>query len=166
MTKTGKNSSEIPKLIAILLLLTMMILYFNLSTVVPPPLGIPCISQSGYVCENPLFHNNTFSVILGQETGTNWKRTDFIFVPQGTSQPITMPACPAPYSNTSTSGLSCAAPKSINVINGNTTTETFTFSHPVISGTVYSGVIFAEYLDNTTENWQIVQLAKVSAKAV
>lgn len=173
----GKKSSSMWKLgiatIVVLVLLAILLYYLTLFFILPgsgEALSTACMPLKGYMCRNPILHANKYTVVLGQQTGLNWSNASFIWVPSGVSGPGSNGiSCNSLYSNTITSGLSCATPSSTNLTNGESVTENFVFSSPSQAGQSYDGTIYAEY-ETPVKNFPsgevyIVQIAYVSLKA-
>ena len=159
----------------------LILAFFGPGCLCGSPLSTTCIAQSGYSCTNPIFHNNIFTVIVGQETGTSWTATNVIFVPQGTS----VPASPTPGNL-----APCTSPTTVSAMNANafsgsqvgivcatgdmplgsyqSSVLTFISTHsPVaVPGVSAAGILEAYYQINGSDTWYQEQIATVNMKAV
>lgn len=128
-------------------------------------IGTVCAANSGYSCKNPTFNrsNGYSTVLVSQNTGTNWTSANFVFVPQGTTRNsmgiplISFTSYPA---NTSYSAVSLLSGKIIQVslpVNGIVT--------PVAVGTAMVGDIWAQYTIASSASPQYVEIASLAIKA-
>jgi len=166
MAKKGKPILNAWSSLIIIILALFVIWLLTLWPSGGNPISIECLAQSGFICQNTLLHGTSFTATTGQATGTNWINVNFIFVPAGVAAPPIGYSCPASGTNTTTSGLTCGTPSSINLVSGSTVKENFTFSRPAAPGSAVSGQIYAVYQTNVGGQWYETQITSgVNLKA-
>ncbi|MGD0729525.1 MAG: hypothetical protein ABR981_05605, partial [Candidatus Micrarchaeaceae archaeon] len=123
------------------------------------------VSQSVYyVCQNPIYNHTTgiISVYLGQDTGSNWTTTSFVFVPIGTQinkgiPSISFNSYPA---NTFYSENKLTSGKIVNV-----SLQVNDTNPPINIGTSAKGTIWVRYTIQGNLTQQYAQMASVNIKA-
>ncbi len=75
-------------------------------------------------------------------------------------------SCPAPATNTTDSGLSCATSRYVNLKSKQSVPENFTFSQPASVGSRYYGQIWAVYQTNVGGAWYEAQIATAALRSV
>ncbi len=107
-------------------------------------LGTACISQSGFLCSNPIATPGSLAVTLGQATGAVWTSVAFCLVPNGTV--MTSPTCPGVLGVTSNASLN----------SGQVTTVVFTDPTgkiiPTKVGATLIGQIWVVYNTSSSNN--------------
>lgn len=129
--------------------LLFALILFAIAIIVPgqggESLGCGVLAISGFSVQSPLIHNNYFTAMIGQATGTNWINASMLFVPYWAAVPSAGPFCPPPGSNTITSGISCAKPSGVNMASGLMQRFNFTFSSSTTQTQQYWFSIWAMY---------------------
>ncbi|MDE1870991.1 MAG: hypothetical protein KGI06_02000 [Candidatus Micrarchaeota archaeon] len=128
-------------------------------------LGNACIAQSGFLCQNPVYVHSTgyIQVQVGQNTGQNWAKANFTFVPQGTPTDAGgVPSVPfnAPIAVNTPTGLLSGQTQTIS-LSANDVVNT-----PVSVGVAATGAIWAQY--KTTQPGaplQYTEIATINIKA-
>jgi hypothetical protein len=136
-------------------------------------LGNACVAGSGYLCKSPFFnHGNAgIQLVVGQNTGTTWSSSNFIFVPEGTptNAGTGLPTSltfnvlgTAGQANTTYGGAGAG------LISGQTVTIWLPVNGvtaPVTVGTPATGAIWVEYTTSGNAAPQYAQLASINIKA-
>ncbi len=151
---------------AILIIAIVMVALYSLGVFNGgSPIGTSCLAQSGFMCQTPVLHTTTFTVTLGQASGTSWATANIFWVPTGYAITAATP-CPAAASNTITSGVSCGI-VSTAMTSGQTLPATVVLSGTGASvGTTATGQLWAVYTTATGGPY-VAQLTKgVNLKAV
>ncbi|MEM0202006.1 MAG: hypothetical protein QXR73_02420, partial [Candidatus Micrarchaeaceae archaeon] len=115
-------------------------------------IGTACIAQSGYYCQNLVYHDGVLSATVGQSTGTTFATANVYFVPSGSV-----------YSG---SDAHTALPSNFASGATNTISITITTSLPVAVGTPLTGYLYVNYTTpSTSGTYLVAELATVSVKA-
>jgi uncharacterized protein (UPF0333 family) len=122
-------------------------------------LGTACISQTGFVCQNPVYSHSTGNVMLtvGQASGINWVTANVAFIPTGTSVPSTPTSFPT--GNAISGGLA----------SGNTASILLPVSANTIAvGQTETGQIWAEYTTSSggSSTPYYAEIGTITLKAV
>ncbi|MGD0728599.1 MAG: hypothetical protein ABR981_00805 [Candidatus Micrarchaeaceae archaeon] len=121
--------------------------------------GNPCITQSGFLCQNPTFNPNTgnISVVMGQNIGTNWTNVYMVFVPVN-------------FTNTTNGvpNVSFTPPNAVYLprLNSGTVTPNLTFHITAPNTCSYeAGTIWASYtVDGVNQYYQMASMGFHFAK--
>lgn len=145
-------------------------------------LSSACVASSGYLCTTPSYSHSTgvISVSLGQNTGTSWYASNFIFVPQGTAIVGGLPQTLSSWQLIQINGNLIYGGTSAGLISGQTaptlelpvngvSVNTLALA-PGIStltvGTPVTGAIWVEYTTTTSPTSpQYAQIATINLKA-
>ncbi|MEM3236947.1 MAG: hypothetical protein QXV17_06320 [Candidatus Micrarchaeaceae archaeon] len=122
-------------------------------------IGTACIAQSGYYCQNLVYHGGNLILTFGQATGTNWGQTYITFVPSGYAYKS--------YNTIYSPALSISSYNSLGTSfsSGQTATVTIPITSPPgpAIGTPLTGYLYVNYTISGTS--YVAQVATVSVKA-
>ena len=152
---------------AILIIAVVLVALFSLG-VFSGGVGLSnaCIAQSGFLCESPLLHGASFTLTVGQSTGTDWATANVIWVPQGVINPASSGGCQTwEGTNTVSSGLTCNTITN-GLASGETSAVDLVYSSPVTTGTTYSGALWIYYSLAGSQTEYQEKLASATLKAV
>jgi hypothetical protein len=148
---------------AILIIAVVMVALFSLGILGGNPLGTACLPLSGYICQTPVLHGTSFTVTIGQATGSTWYAVNVIWNPQGQGTPAT--------SGSGTGSITAQQYVAVvgGLASGATSSVTFTFSagSSAVTGTTYAGTLWASYATASSgAGSYVAQMATATLKGV
>ncbi|MEM3753147.1 MAG: hypothetical protein QW778_00920 [Candidatus Micrarchaeaceae archaeon] len=114
-------------------------------------IGTACIAQSGYYCQNLVYHNGNLIATVGQATGTTFATANVYFVPSGSvySGSDAHVALPNNFASGATNTISISVSSSTTPI-----------------GTPLTGYLYVNYTTpSASGTYLVAELATVSVKA-
>lgn len=123
-----------------------------------------CITPPGFLCQSPVYSNSTGNIVvtLGQDTGTSWLTSNFVFVPQGavssqrnSSMYFTLNQANITYGGKAGNGLTTG--QYVKII--------LPVSGAVKISTPATGTIWVQYTTSQNNTFQYAEIASINIKA-